>query len=311
MKTTESILDLIGGTPLLRLRDLEPAGSGEVWAKLETFNPGFSVKDRIGLAMVRAAEANGRLKPGGTIVEATAGNTGIGLALAGRRSGYRVILVVPEKFSTEKRSIMRALGAELILSPAEEGMEGAQRQARSIAERTPGAFYVDQFANPANPDVHASTTGPEIFEQTAGKLDAIVIGCGSGGTFTGTVRYLKERLGDLHAVAVEPVGSILGGGEPGPHEIEGIGMDVIHPIVDLGLIDEVMAVSDPDAFATLRALAARCGVLAGSSGGANVWAAMQVAGRLGPGTRTVTMIPDSAERYLSKSIFELFPEAVL
>ncbi|NOZ78801.1 MAG: cysteine synthase family protein [Acidobacteria bacterium] len=311
MKTTESILDLIGGTPLLRLGDLEPAGSGEVWAKLEAFNPGFSVKDRIGLAMVRAAEANGRLKPGGTIVEATAGNTGIALALAGRRSGYRVILVVPEKFSTEKQVIMRALGAELILSPAEEGMEGAQRRARSIAEKTPGAFYVDQFANPANPDVHASTTGPEIFEQTAGKLDAIVIGCGSGGTFTGTVRYLKQRVAGLHAVAVEPVGSILGGGEPGPHEIEGIGMDVIHPIVDLDLIDEVMAVSDPDAFATLRALAARCGVLAGSSGGANVWAAIQVAGRLGPGTRTVTMIPDSAERYLSKSIFELFPEAVL
>jgi len=308
MKTAESILDLIGGTPLLRLGALEPPGGGEVWAKLEYFNPGLSVKDRIGLALVRGAEADGKLGPGGTVVEATAGNTGIALALAGRRCGYRVVLIVPEKFSKEKQQLMRALGGELILSPTDEGMEGAQRRAREIAEATPGAVYVDQFANPANPEAHAATTGPEIFEQTNGRVDAIVIGCGSGGTFTGAVRWLKQRLPNLHAVAVEPVGSILGGGPPGSHEVEGIGMDVIHPIVDLALMDEVIAVSDPDAFAMVRALAAECGVLGGSSAGANVWAAVQVAGRWGPEKRVVTMIPDSAERYLSKAVFEQYME---
>ncbi len=308
MKTVTSILELVGQTPLLRLGALEPEGGGELWAKLEYLNPGASVKDRIGVAMIEAAEASGALGPGGTVVEATAGNTGISLAMAGRSAGYQVVLVVPEKFSREKQEMMRALDARLILSPTEEGMEGAQRRAREIAESTPGAVYVDQFSNPANPAAHTATTGPEILEQTRGRLDAIVIGCGSGGTFTGAVRFLKEHLPRLHAVAVEPEGSILGGGPAGSHEIEGIGMDTVHPIVERELMDEIITVPDPEAFATVRALAARCGVLAGSSGGAAVWAAIEVARRLGAGRRVVTIIPDSAERYLSKSIFQLFAE---
>lgn len=308
MKTVTSILELVGETPLLRLGALEPEGGGEVWAKLEYLNPGASVKDRIGVAMIAAAEASGTLGPGGTVVEATAGNTGISLAMAGLASGYEVVLVVPKKFSREKQEMMRALGARLILSPTEEGMEGAQERAREIARSTPGAVYVDQFSNPANPAAHTATTGPEILEQTEGRLDAVVIGCGSGGTFTGAVRFLKEHLPGLYAVAVEPEGSILGGGPPGSHEVEGIGMDTVHPIVDRELMDEVISVPDPEAFATVRALAARCGVLAGSSGGAAVWAAVEVARRLGADRRVVTIIPDSAERYLSKSIFQLFAE---
>jgi len=307
VKVATSVLELIGQTPLLRLGELEEGGA-EIWAKLETANPGGSVKDRIGLGMILRAEQEGRLQPGGTIVEATAGNTGIGLALAGSRKGYRVILVVPEKYSVEKQKLMRALGAEVILTPTEEGMAGAQAKARAIAAATPGAVYVDQFSNPANPATHELTTGPEIYQQTAGKLDAIVVGCGSGGTFMGVARYLKSRIPGLMAVAVEPQGSVLGGGEPGPHMVEGIGMDEIPPIMERQLADEVITVPDPEAFAMVRRLARACGVLAGSSGGANVAAAVKVARRLGPGKRVVTVIPDSCERYLSKQILDLFPE---
>jgi cysteine synthase A len=307
VKVATSVLELIGQTPLLRLGELEEGGA-EIWAKLETANPGGSVKDRIGLGMILRAEQEGRLQPGGTIVEATAGNTGIGLALAGSRKGYRVILVVPEKYSVEKQKLMRALGAEVILTPTEEGMAGAQAKARAIAAATPGAVYVDQFSNPANPATHELTTGQEIYQQTAGKLDAIVVGCGSGGTFMGVARYLKSRIPGLLAVAVEPQGSVLGGGEPGPHMVEGIGMDEIPPIMERQLADEVITVPDPEAFAMVRRLARACGVLAGSSGGANVAAAVKVARRLGPGKRVVTVIPDSCERYLSKQIFDLFPE---
>ena len=307
MKVATSVLELIGQTPLLRLGELEEGGA-EIWAKLETANPGGSVKDRLGLGMILRAEQEGRLQPGGTIVEATAGNTGIGLALAGSRKGYRVILVVPEKYSVEKQKLMRALGAEVILTPTEEGMAGAQAKARAIAAATPGAVYVDQFSNPANPATHELTTGPEIYQQTAGKLDAIVVGCGSGGTFMGVARYLKSRIPGVLAVAVEPQGSVLGGGEPGPHMVEGIGMDEIPPIMERQLADEVITVPDPEAFAMVRRLARACGVLAGSSGGANVAAAVKVARRLGPGKRVVTVIPDSCERYLSKQILDLFPE---
>jgi cysteine synthase len=308
MRVAQSVLDLIGETPLLRLGELEEPDGAELWAKLESFNPGFSVKDRIGLALIRSAEENGSLQPGGTIVEATAGNTGIALALVGRRLGYRVILVVPEKFSIEKQRLMRALGAELHLTPTEESIPGAQRLARQITEQTPGAVYVDQFANPANPEAHAATTGPEIFLQTGGHLDAIVVGCGSGGTFSGAVAYLKERLPELLAVAVEPEGSVLGGGQPGSHEVEGIGMDEVHPIMETGLIDELITVTDPEAFHYVRLLAAECGVLAGTSAGANVCAAAEIAVRLGTGRRVVTVIPDSSERYLSQNVYERFME---
>ncbi|KDA53379.1 cysteine synthase [Thermoanaerobaculum aquaticum] len=308
MRVVTSVLELIGQTPLLRLQELED-GSAEIWAKLETANPGGSVKDRIGLGMVLAAEQDGRLSPGGTIVEATAGNTGIGLALAGVRRGYRVILVVPEKYSVEKQKLMRALGAEVVVTPTEQGMAGAQARAREITAATPGAVYVDQFSNPANPRTHELTTGPEIYQQTGGRLDAIVVGCGSGGTFMGAVRYLKSKLPELWAVAVEPQGSVLGGGPAGEHLVEGIGMDEIPPIMDRSLADEVITIPDPEAFAMVRRLARECGVLAGSSAGANVAAAVKVARRLGPGKRVVTVIPDSCERYLSKDILQLFPEA--
>ncbi|MEW5877775.1 MAG: cysteine synthase A [Acidobacteriota bacterium] len=308
MRVVTSVLELIGQTPLLRLAELEDGGA-EIWAKLETANPGGSVKDRIGLGMVLAAEQDGRLSPGGTIVEATAGNTGIGLALAGVRRGYRVILVVPEKYSVEKQKLMRALGAEVVVTPTEQGMAGAQARAREITAATPGAVYVDQFSNPANPRTHELTTGPEIFQQTGGRLDAIVVGCGSGGTFMGAVRYLKSKLPELWAVAVEPQGSVLGGGPAGEHLVEGIGMDEIPPIMDRSLADEVITIPDPEAFAMVRRLARECGVLAGSSAGANVAAAVKVARRLGPGKRVVTVIPDSCERYLSKDILQLFPEA--
>ena len=308
MKVVESILELIGSTPLLRLKELEETNGAEIWAKLESLNPSFSVKDRIALALIRGAEADGLLRPGGTVVEATAGNTGLALAMVGRRLGYEVILVVPELFSVEKQRLMRALGGEVILTPTAEGIPGAQRRAREIAEATPGAVHVDQFANPANPDAHAATTGPEIYRQMDGRLDALVAGCGSGGTFSGAARFLKEQLPDLLAIAVEPQGSVLGGGEEGDHEVEGIGMSVVFPTVAVDLIDEVITVPDPDSFHFVRRLAAECGVLAGSSSGAAVYAAVQVARRLGTGKRVVTIVPDSAERYLSKGIYDLFTE---
>jgi len=308
MKTVVSILDLIGETPLLRLQRLEDPDGGEIWAKLESFNPGFSVKDRIGLALIRSAEGDGRLAEGGTIVEATAGNTGLALAMVGRQLGYRVILVIPEQFSIEKRRLMRALGGEVVVTPAHDGMAGAQRRAREIAATTPGAVYVNQFDNPANPDAHFDTTGPEIYHQMGGRLDALVAGCGSGGTFSGTARFLKTEIPNLLAVAVEPKGSILAGGDPGEYEVEGIGMSVIHPTMDLDLADEIISVPDANAFRWVRRLASECGVLAGSSAGAAVWAAAQVAKRLGVGKKVVTVIPDSAERYLSKAIYDRFPE---
>ncbi len=307
MRVATSIVELIGGTPLLRLGALEDGGA-EIWAKLEYLNPGLSVKDRIGVAMIEAAEREGRLRPGGTVVEATAGNTGIGLALAARARGYRAVMFVPEKFSREKQRLMAALGAEVVVTPTEEGMEGARRRARRLADSTSNAVYVDQFANPSNPAAHERTTGPEILEQTGGRLDALVAGVGSGGTLVGAARFLKRHLPDLLAVAVEPEGSILGGGPPGAHLTEGIGMDEVTEIWDPSVVDEIVTVPDREAFRTVRELAARCGVLSGSSGGANVWAARRVARRLGRGKRVVTVIPDHAERYLSKGILDLFLE---
>jgi cysteine synthase len=228
--------------------------------------------------------------------------------MVGRRLGYRVVLVMPEQFSLEKRRLMRALGGEVIVTPADHGIPGAQRRAREIADSTAGAFYVDQFTNPANPDAHFATTGPEIYEQMGGRLDALVAGCGSGGTFSGTARFLKKEIPNLLAVAVEPKGSILAGGEPGSYEVEGIGMSVLHTTMDLDLADEIISVPDVNAFRWVRRLAADCGVLAGSSAGAAVWAAAQVAKRLGPGKKVVTVIPDSSERYLSQDIYDRFLE---
>jgi cysteine synthase A len=304
LRVTDDISQLVGDTPILQLKKLAPASGAAVYAKLEYLNPGGSVKDRAAIGIILRAEADGKLRPGGAIVEATAGNTGIGLALIGVQRGYKVVLFVPERFSEEKVTIMRALGAQVTRTPDAEGMQGAIRRANEFVARTPGAFMAGQFDNPANPDYHYEITAPEIFEQMEGQIDALVIGAGTAGTFTGIARFLKERLPSVLAFAVETQGSILGGGKPGPHKVEGIGASFIPGNFDRSVCDEVLMVSDADAFAMVRELAAREGVLSGSSGGANVAAAVRVAGWLGQGKRVVTMIPDSAERYLSKKIFE-------
>lgn len=300
----DDITDLVGGTPVLRLKRLVAAGSADVFAKLEYLNPGGSVKDRAAIGIIRRAEQQGKLAPGGTIVEATAGNTGIGLALIGVNRGYKVKLFVPENFSQEKVTIMRALGAEVERTPDEEGMQGAIRRAKELVAADRSAFMAGQFENFANPDYHYETTAVELFEQMAGKIDALVLGCGTCGTFTGVARYMKQHLPAVLTVAVTTQGSVLGGGAPGPHKVEGIGNNFVPETFDPAACDEVIAVTDDDAFATVKQLAAQEGVLAGSSGGAAAFAALQVARRLGTGKRVATIIPDSAERYLSKKIFE-------
>jgi cysteine synthase A len=244
----ENITELVGQTPMLHLRRLVPNGAGDVYAKLEYLNPGGSVKDRAAIGMIQRAEAEGRLKPGGTIVEATAGNTGIGLALIGVNKGYRVIVCVPERFSEEKIKIMRALGAEVTRTPDAEGMRGAIRKAKELAAAIPGAFTALQFENPANPDFHHHTTAQEIFDQMSGRIDAVVIGIGTGGTFTGVSRFMKEQLPQVHCVAVETQGSVLQGGPPGPHKVEGIGASFIPATFDASVADEIIMVSDKDAF---------------------------------------------------------------
>ncbi|MGH9540057.1 MAG: cysteine synthase A [Terriglobales bacterium] len=304
LRVTDDISQLVGDTPLLQLKKLVPVDAAGVYAKLEYLNPGGSVKDRAAMGIILRAESEGRLKPGGTIVEATAGNTGIGLALIGVQRGYKVALFVPERFSEEKVAIMRALGAEVTRTPDAEGMQGAIRRAKQLVAGSPDAFMANQFDNPANPDYHYQTTAPEIFDQMEGRIDALVIGAGTSGTFTGLARFIKERLPKVLAYAVETQGSVLGGGPPGPHKVEGIGASFIPGNFDGSVCDGVLMVTDADAFAMVKTLAAREGVLSGSSGGANVVASLQVARRLGPGKRVVTMIPDSAERYLSKKIFE-------
>jgi cysteine synthase len=305
LRVADDITSLVGETPMLRLRRLVPRDAAEVYAKLEYLNPGGSVKDRAAIGIIGRAEEQGLLQAGATIVEATAGNTGVGLALIGINRGYRVALFVPERFSEEKVMLMRALGAEVTRTPDAEGMEGAIRRAREMAARTPNSFLAGQFENQANPDYHYRTTAREIFEQVEGRLDAVVIGAGTGGTFTGVARFLKERLPDVRAYVVESQGSVLGGGPKGEsHKVEGIGASFIPKTYDGSLADEVIMVRDPQAFAMVRKLAREEGVLSGSSGGAAVHAAVQVATQLGGGKRVVTIIPDSAERYLSKKIFE-------
>jgi cysteine synthase A len=304
LRVADDITQLVGETPILKMKRLVPAGSGDVFAKLEYLNPGGSVKDRAAIGIIRRAEQEGELTPGGTIVEATAGNTGIGLALIGVNRGYKVKLFVPEGFSQEKVIIMRALGAEVTRTPDAEGMLGAIRRAKELVADDPRAFMARQFENLANPDYHYETTAHEIFEQMDGKIDALALGCGTCGTFSGVARYLKEKLPRVHTVAVETQGSVLCGGEVGPHKVEGIGVSFIPKTFDRSVCDEVIMVSDDDAFATVKRLAAEEGVLAGSSGGAAVFAALEVARKLGSGKRVMTIIPDSAERYLSKNIFE-------
>ena len=296
----ESVLDLIGRTPILHLRSLDAPGRGSVFVKLEVLNPGGSVKDRPALRMVEAAEASGQLRPGGTIIEPTAGNTGIGLALVGVQRGYRVILVVPAKFSREKMLLMEALGAEVELTPAEDRMVGAIARARELAASTPGAYVPQQFENPGNPEVHYATTGAEFWEQMEGRIDALAIGAGTGGTFTGVARYVKERNPAARAVLVEPEGSVFGGGAAGTHRVEGIGNSFWPEILDRSLIDEVVTITDAESYDMVRRLARAEGLLVGGSTGANVLAAQRLAATLPAGARVVTIAPDGMDRYLSR-----------
>jgi len=303
LRVADDITQLVGSTPLLKLRCIVPAGSADVFAKLEYLNPGGSIKDRAALGIIRKAEEQGLLKPGSTIVEATAGNTGIGLALIGVSRGYKVAFFVPQRMSEEKVTIMRALGAEVTRTPDDEGMAGAIRRAQEFTASCNG-FMARQFENPANPDFHSQTTATEIFQQMEGRIDAVVIGAGTSGTFTGVARYMKQKLPKVLAVAVETQGSVLGGGSPGKHRVEGIGSSFIPKNFDKTVCDEILMVNDEEAFGTVKKLAALEGVLGGSSSGANVFASLKVAQRLGTGKRVVTVVPDSAERYLSKKIFE-------
>jgi len=302
MRKAEKITDLVGQTPMVRLTALEPEGGAEIWAKLEYLNPGGSVKDRAALGIVLDAERRGVLREGSTIVEATAGNTGVGLALIGVNRGYKVVLYVPEQFAEEKCILMRGLGAIVIRTPEAEGMAGAIRQALEFERETEGAFAALQFENPANPDFHEQTTAVEIWEQMEGRVDAWISGIGSAGTFTGVSRFLKRQSAKILCVAVEPQGSVLQGGEPGKHLVEGIGVSFIPATFDRSVCDRVIKVVDPPAFEMVKRLASEAGVFAGSSAGAMVCAAVEVASELGAGKRVVTVIPDSAERYLSKGL---------
>jgi cysteine synthase A len=304
LRIAENITELVGQTPMLHLRQLSPEGGAQVYAKLEYLNPGGSVKDRAAIGIIRQAERDGRLREGSTIVEATAGNTGIGLALIGVNRGYRVIFCVPEHFSAEKIKVMRALGAEVLRTPEKDGMKGAIAKAKEIAAGIKDSFVALQFENQANPEYHYETTAEEIWEQMEHKIDAIAIGIGTGGTFSGVARFMKQKNANIRCVSVESQGSILQGGEPGPHKVEGIGVSFIPETYNGQIADEVIMVQDEDAFDMVKQLARKEGVLAGSSAGANVFAAVQIARRMSPEKRIVTIIPDSAERYLSKNIFE-------
>ena len=299
----ETILDLVGDTPLIRLNRLPVDGSAEVWAKLERFNPGGSVKDRIGKAMIEAAEESGLLKPGDVIVEPTSGNTGIGLAMVAAVKGYRMILVMPDTLSVERRALLKAYGAELVLTPGAEGIKGAIAKAEELLRKYHG-FMPQQFKNPSNPEIHRRTTAAEILAQV-GHLDAFVAGVGTGGTLTGVGEILKDTLPGVHVVAVEPAGSpVLSGGSPGKHKIQGIGAGFVPDVLNTGIIDEIVRVEDDNASETARRLAREEGILCGISSGAAAWAAIQVAERLGEGKVVVTVLPDTGERYLSTGLFE-------
>ena len=297
-------MQLVGNTPMVHLGRISPPGGASVYAKLEFLNPGGSIKDRAALGMILDAERRGVLHPGGTVVEATAGNTGVGLAFIGVRRGYKVALFVPVGFAEEKCILMRGFGATVERTPEAEGMQGAIRRALDHARSIPGAWMARQFENPANPDFHFRTTAQEILDQMEGHVDAFVAGVGTGGTFTGVSRRLKQELPQVHTVAVETEGSILQGGPPGKHRVEGIGVHFIPKTFDASVCDRIVCVADCDAFNMVQRLAREEGVLGGSSAGANVFAAMEQARTMQPGQRVVTVIPDSAERYLSKKIFD-------
>jgi len=305
-KVYESITELIGRTPLLRLKRMEKGLKASLVAKLESFNPGGSVKDRIALSMVEAAERDGRLKKGGVLIEATSGNTGIGLALVAAAKGYRLILAMPDTMSVERRKLLAAYGADLVLTPGSLGMKGAVQKAEELAWNSPGSFLVQQFQNPANPDAHRQNTAAEIWKDTGGKVDVFVSGVGTGGTVTGVGEILKKKNKKIKVVAVEPADSpVLTGGKPGPHKIQGIGANFVPDVLNTKIYDEVIPVRTEEAYAAARRLAREEGVLAGISSGAILHAAMTVAARdENRGKTVVFVVCDTGERYLSTALYE-------
>jgi cysteine synthase len=299
-RTHLDITNLIGHTPLVRLNRLSPAGGAAIYAKVESLNPGGSVKDRICLNMIDDAERSGRLKPGATIVEPTSGNTGIGLSLVAAVRGYQVILVMPDSMSAERVSLLSSYGAELVLTPGWESMRGSVKEAERIVAQHPAYFMPDQFSNPANPAAHRKTTAIEIWDALGEKFDAFVAGVGTGGTITGCGEVFKARNPNIQIVAVEPSGSpVLSGGDSGPHKIQGIGAGFIPQVLNQKILDRVVTVTDDDAYQMSKLLAKQEGLLVGISSGANVWAAQQISQKLGPGKKVVTVLCDTGERYLS------------
>lgn len=305
MKIAQDVVELIGNTPMVRLNKLVDDDMAEVVVKLESFNPGGSVKDRIAMSMIMVAEKEGMLLPGATILEPTSGNTGIGLAMIAAARGYRLILVMPETMSMERRALLKSYGAEYILTPGAKGMKGTFEKVEEILKENPEYFVPQQFANLANPEIHRQTTAQEILEQTDGELDAFVAGVGTGGTVTGVGEVLKKEKPEVKIYAVEPADSpVLAGGQPGPHKIQGIGAGFVPSVLNTDAFDEVLAVSNEEAMDTARRMASEEGLLVGISSGAAVHAALRVAKKLGKGKRVVAILPDTGERYLTTDLFK-------
>jgi cysteine synthase A len=304
MNRHENIIERIGQTPIVKLNRIPGADDADIWAKLEGFNPGGSVKDRIALSMIEAAEREEKLKPGGTIIEPTSGNTGIGLAFIAAVKGYRLVLTMPETMSLERRQTFQAFGAELVLTPGAKGMLGSVEEAETILKKNPEYFMPMQFENPANPEIHRKTTALEIIESLGTEIDGFVAGVGTGGTITGIGEVLRSKKPDIWIAAVEPAGSpVLSGGNPGPHKIAGIGAGFYPGVLNTKIYDEVIPVTDNDAISMVRQLSRREGILAGISSGAAAWAALKVANKLGKGKKIVVVFPDRGDRYLSTGIF--------
>lgn len=304
MKLHNNILDLIGNTPLVKINHLTDAEDAAIWAKIEGNNPGGSVKDRIALSMIEAAEREGKLKPGSIIVEPTSGNTGIGLAIVASVKGYKLVLTMPDTMSMERRQLFEAYGAELVLTEGKKGMKGAVEKASEIFENNPGYFMPQQFENRANPQIHRRTTAVEIMHDLGAVPDGFIAGVGTGGTITGVGEVLKEQNSDIWIAAVEPAASpVLSGGDPGPHKIAGIGAGFIPAVLNTHIYNEIIKVTDTDAAETARSMAKKEGLLAGISSGAAMWAALQVAKKLGKGKQVVVIIPDRGDRYLSTGLF--------
>ncbi|HII4471225.1 PLP-dependent cysteine synthase family protein [Clostridium perfringens] len=302
MKYYNDIRDLIGNTPILKLNNISTKEGVNIYAKIEGTSPGGSCKDRVGIYMVEKAEKEGKLKPGSTIIEATAGNTGIGIALAAINKGYKIIFIVPDKFSIEKQKIMKALGAEIINTPKEEGMEGAINLANSLLSEIPNSLSLNQFKNEANPLAHYETTGRELYDGLDGQIDYFVAGAGSGGTISGVLKFLKENISEVKGILADPVGSIIGGGQCGTYKIEGIGNNFIPETMDMSLVDDVIKVNDEEAFDAVKLLAKKEGLIVGSSSGAAFAAALKLAEKIDKGN-IVTIFPDRGDRYFSADLF--------